>query len=98
MQAAASAESPHLPRPLALPALDSGCTWSLKTHKVKIPQGADDWPEHSHKALPCQSMGGPDASHHRGCVLFPSGWDAKLLPDWGIIPGVSRSGTCHTLV
>ena len=40
--------------------------------------------------------GGPDASHHHGCLLFPSGWDAKLLPDWGIIPesGTQEHATC----
>lgn len=32
-------------------------------------------------------------SHHHGCFLSPSCWDAKLLPDWGILSRVRHSGT-----
>lgn len=71
---------PHPHHTLVLPALDSGCSWSLKVHKARIAQGAGDQPGHSLQALVCQSVQ-DRYSHHHGCVSFPSSWDAKLLPD-----------------
>lgn len=75
---------PHPHHLLVLPARDSGCTWSLKVHKVRIPQGAGDQPGHSRRALACQCR--TDTATTTTALYFPAAGMSNLSQTGELFP------------